>query len=108
MRSDYVLYIVAIICFIAAAYTAIINTETQLYISALVILGIIFIGLGYMARPKKVTLTAATSIPSPSPPEPPSETMQPKTELKKEEPKKPTTKTRTRKKKATRRRKKKT
>jgi hypothetical protein len=107
MRSDYALYVVAIICFIAAVYTAVITTETQLYISALAILGIIFIGLGYMARPKKATHTSATAIPSPPPPEPPSETVQPKTELK-EEPKKPATKKRARKKRTTRRRKKKT
>ncbi len=72
MRSDYALYVVAIICFIIAAYAATITSE--LYIYAIAVLGIIFIGLGYMARPKSATL--APSKPPPPPPPPQPETQQ--------------------------------
>lgn len=107
MRTDYALYVVAIVCFIIAIYTATQPGDTQLYISAITILGIIFIGLGYMARPKETTLTPTTPTPSPPSEPSPKQTPQPKTELTKE-PKKASTKKRARKKKTTRRRKKKT
>lgn len=84
MRSDYALYVVAVICFIIAAYAATITSE--LYIYAIAVLGIIFIGLGYMARPKSATL--APSKPPPPPLTPP-ETQQ------KAEPKEQPTQTQT-------------
>ncbi|UCE96228.1 MAG: hypothetical protein JSV51_01050 [Candidatus Bathyarchaeota archaeon] len=98
MRSDYALYIVAIICFIVAVYTTTLSIETPLYISALAVLGIIFIGLGYMSRPKKTTLTI---IPA-SQPTPPESAPESKTETEK------TAAKRTTRKRKTRRRKKKT
>lgn len=103
MRSDYTLYFVAVICLIVAAYTAIISLITPLYIYAIVVLGIVFIGLGYMARPKGTTLTTTSSIPSSSPKLSPVPITHPKTE-----PKKAPIKKRARKKKATRKRKTKT
>jgi len=107
MRSDFTLYFVAAICLIVAAYTAIISLITPLYIYAIVVLGIVFIGLGYMVRPKGTTLTTTSSIPSSSPKLSPAPITQPKTELK-EEPKKTPIKKRARKKKTTRKRKTKT
>ena len=100
MRTDYILYGVAILCFIAAAYAATITTE--LYIYAIAVLGIVFIGLGYMARPKEVISSTATPTFQPTPP-PPKPSPNPKPETTKApplapEPKKPATKKRTRKK----------
>lgn len=107
MRSDYALYVVAIICFIIAAYTATTNIEIQLYVYAIAVLGIIFIGLGYMAKSKNTTVPQAAPTPPLSPPELQSkQTKQLKTETI-EEPKE-TLKKKARKKKTTRRRKKKT
>jgi len=102
MRSDYALYVVAIICFIVAIYTTTINLESTLYIYAIAVLGIVFVGLGYIARPKKPTLTTVTSPPSPTELSPEPETP-PKTEQKET-----STKKRARKKRTTRGRKKKT
>lgn len=110
MRSDYILYGVAILCFIAAAYTATITTE--LYVYAIAVLGIVFIGLGYMARPKELVSSTATPTlqPAPPPPKPSSKpSSNPKTEAKEEtatKTKKTTTKKRTRKKRSRSKRKK--
>ena len=79
MRSDYMLYAVAVIFFIltgvvAAAYSA----EQQLWIVIPAILGLVFIGLGYTQRPKPTstptappTTTETTAIVAPSPMPPP-------------------------------------
>ncbi len=103
MRSDIALYIIALICFIAAIYAYSVLTETQLYLYALTVIGIVFVGLGYLARPK-----STTPLPSASPTPPSSEPTKPKTpqktEAKKEPEKTPTRKTRKRR--PTRRRKK--
>lgn len=105
MRSDYALYVVAIICFIVAIYTTTINLDTPLYIYAITVLGIVFVGLGYIARPKKVTLSPMSTTPS-APPRPeqlPETTVKPTKQATKT-----ATKKRARKKKTTRSRKKKT
>jgi hypothetical protein len=77
MRTDYALYVVALIFFIITVYAAI--TMNELYVYALAVVGIVFIGLGYMARPKATI--SAPSAPAPPPPKPaPEATPQPKTE----------------------------
>ena len=65
MRSDYALYIIAIICLLIALLISFMNyaQTTPTYITGDVtdlvimmfsaILGIVFIGLGYVVRPKK-------------------------------------------------------
>ena len=54
MRFDYALYVVAMVCFIIAiyAYVASLAEVTELYLYVLAVIGVVFIGLGYMARPK--------------------------------------------------------
>ena len=103
MRSDYPLYLVATICFIVAVYAYTAFVDTTLYIYALAVLGIVFIGLGYIARPKSAAISPTTVKPI-IPPKPSTEET-PEVEAK-EETKKKTPKKRARKKKATRRRKK--
>ena len=103
MRTDYPLYIVAIICFVVAVYAYTAPTDTTLYIYALAVLGIVFIGLGYIARPKSSVLSP-TEV-KPIIPQKPSTEETPEVEAK-EETKKKTPRKRARKKKATRRRKK--
>jgi disulfide bond formation protein DsbB len=110
MRSDYALYVIAVICFIVAIYTYstsfVVNPELYLY--GLVVLGLVFVGLGYMVRPKQASLQIQPSAPppppspeaSPKPAEPPE--TEPTTEAKK------TSKRTTKKKRTTRRRRKKT
>jgi len=110
MRSDYTLYVVAIACFIIAiyAYTAPLTEVTELHLYAIAVLGVAFVGLGYMARPKQAPLTPAITTAPPSPPTlSPEPTVQKKAEPK-EEPKKASTKKRARKKRTTKKRKKKT
>jgi len=110
MRFDYALYVVAIGCFIIAIYAhlAPLTEVTDLYLYVLAVIGVVFIGLGYMARPKEATLASATIVAPPSPPvSSPEPTVKPKTEPK-EELKKVSTKKRARKKRITRKRKKKT
>jgi hypothetical protein len=104
MRTDYTLYIIAIICFVAAIYAYATLIEIPLYLYALAVLGIIFLGLGYMVRPKSAPIYSSASTP-PSTPELPPKPPKPKPEPEpKEEPKKKSTKKKTRKKKTTRRR----
>jgi len=63
MRSDYALYVVAVICFIisgvSAAYT------TSLWIVTPVVFGLVFIGLGYWQRPKQTVTTQMAVAPPP-------------------------------------------
>ena len=108
MRIDYPLYVVAIICFLVAIYAYVGPlAETELYIYALAVLGIVFVGLGYMARPKERVLSE--TILTPSTPAPPSEPLpadiEPKTKPK--APKKAPVKKRARKKSTKRKRRKK-
>lgn len=66
MRSDYILYIVAIACFFIASYTMTQLGDTQqLYSYAIAVLGMVFVGLGYIARPKKTAISTVTPIPTP-------------------------------------------
>ncbi|HUV98500.1 MAG TPA: hypothetical protein VMW14_03250 [Candidatus Paceibacterota bacterium] len=99
MRTDYALYIAALICFFIGAYAAV-SVEVQLYVYTLAVVGIVFVGLGYMARPK--TTVVAASTPAPSPPKAlPKVEPAPKAETeeeKKEPVKKTTRRTRRRKK----------
>jgi predicted flap endonuclease-1-like 5' DNA nuclease len=63
MRSDYALYVVGVICFIisgvSAAYTA------SLWILTPVVVGLVFIGLGYTQRPKQTATTQMAVAPPP-------------------------------------------
>jgi predicted flap endonuclease-1-like 5' DNA nuclease len=63
MRSDYALYVLAIILFILsgvmAAYQA---QEQQLWIVTTAVLGFVFIGLGYLQRPKQTTIEPTATI----------------------------------------------
>ena len=78
MRSDYMLYAVALIFFILTGVVAYYySTEQQLWIVTTSVLGLAFIGLGYTQRPKptsKATTstikaeTTAITIPTPPPP----------------------------------------
>jgi hypothetical protein len=105
MRADYALYVVALICFLIGAYAIVSVEEVQLYVYALAVVGIVFVGLGYMARPKATVVVAPTPTPpSTQPPEaPPKVEAAPEAEAEKEkqEPVKKTTR-------RTRRRRKKT
>ncbi len=104
MRTDYPLYLIAIICFIGALYAYVTLAQTPLYLYALAVLGIIFLGLGYIVKPKPA------APPSSSTTQPPIKSSlaasQPEPE---EEPEKPSLKkqTRTRRKTTRKRRKKK-
>ncbi len=107
MRSDYPLYAIAILCFIIAVAAYATLSQVQLYVYALAVIGIIFFGLGYMARPKEAMLAPSTPSPAPPPtPEPaPKQQAQQETETL-EKTAKPEAKKTTRK--TTRRRRKKT
>jgi len=77
MRSDYALYMVAIILFIITGIALLYQTE-QLWIVATTVLGLVFIGLGYFLRPKP---KAPTIEARPSPPAPPTPTTPAVTEI---------------------------
>lgn len=68
MRSDYILYIVAVICFLIAGYTTTQQGDTQLYSYAVAVIGIVFVGLGYLARPKSTAISTVTQVPTQSKP----------------------------------------
>ncbi len=70
MRGDYILYVLAAICFILAAYAAFLAYVTVAV--GLVILGAVFIGMGYWTRPKEITPTTLEAPAPPKPPEQPS------------------------------------
>jgi predicted flap endonuclease-1-like 5' DNA nuclease len=81
MRSDYALYVVAIIFFILTAIVLAYQVELrELWITTTAILGLLFIGLGYTQRPKPRSM----AIKAPPPPAPPSATP-PAVEIVKEE-----------------------
>ncbi len=72
MRSDYMLYVVAIIFFVlTGAVAAIYWTEQQLWVVTTGVLGLVFIGLGYTQRPKHAmpptTTTTTTSLATTAP-----------------------------------------
>jgi replicative superfamily II helicase len=62
MRIDYVLYVLALVCFIAAGSITLYQiAETQLWVVAIAILGFIFLGIGYLQKP----VGTITTEPSP-------------------------------------------
>ena len=67
MRLDYVLYIVAIICFIITGGVAYAATQQQLWIVIPTVVGLAFIGIGYTQRPKEETITQMAVAPPPPP-----------------------------------------
>lgn len=114
MRSDYIMYIIAVICFIIAGYTITQSGETiQLSSYAVTVVGIVFVGLGYLARPKSTPISAVTPVSTQSKPAKLSskeeKTLRAETEKKaaKQTPKKRTTRKTTTRKKTTRKRRKK-
>jgi len=110
VRPDYALYVVAIICFGIAiiAYLAPLTGVTELYLYGLAVLGIIFVGFGYIARPKTAAVSPAKSSTAPASQEsPPRQTSEAQAKPA-AEPKETTPKKRARKRSATRRRRKKT
>ena len=65
MRSDYVLYSVALVCMISSAFfffqNYLVPPEMEVIIpSALLVLGLAFVGLGYLMRPGKTGPTPLT------------------------------------------------
>ncbi|MDI6847982.1 MAG: hypothetical protein QMD23_07660, partial [Candidatus Bathyarchaeia archaeon] len=63
MRSDYALYTVAIIFFIITGVVLAYPVEyTELWTVATVVLGLLFIGLGYSQRPKSMVTTIETPL----------------------------------------------
>jgi predicted flap endonuclease-1-like 5' DNA nuclease len=79
MRSDYALYTVAIIFFIITGIALALELpelETSVSVVASVVLGLLFIGLGYSQRPK----TEAMAIKAPSVPTAPTVIAEEKTE----------------------------
>ena len=78
MRSDYALYVVAVICFILVAvvfagsteYAGYLPMETQITMvttAVLAILGLISAGAGYLVRPEEMILTPPPHPPAPKP-----------------------------------------
>jgi len=67
MRSDYVLYVVAIIFFIITAAVTTYAITQQLWIVTTAVIGLAFIGLGYSQRPKQATAPVTTNVPPPPP-----------------------------------------
>ncbi len=84
MRSDFALYVIAIVFFILTGVVVAYSVEQQLWIVTTAVLGLVFIGLGYTQRPKQMvsTETAPTLT---SPPPPPSVSTSVKEEPKKEQ-----------------------
>jgi len=72
MRSDYALYVVAVIFFLLTAIAAglLVNQPEQpVWVVATAVLGLLFIGIGYSQKPK--LKAAAMEISPPAPPAPP-------------------------------------
>ena len=74
MRLDYVLYVVAIMCFIVtgavAAYATTQAQDQNLWIVTATVVGLAFIGVGYTQRPREGTQTQIAVSPPPPPPIP--------------------------------------
>ncbi len=71
MRSDYALYVIAIVFFILTSVVVAYSDEQQLWIVTTAVLGLVFIGLGYTQRPKQIISTEAAPTLTPPPPPPP-------------------------------------
>ena len=70
MRSDYALYMVAVIFFVITAISfALVPTEFERNLSVVTttVLGLLFIGLGYTQRPKPKVTAIKAPPPAPSP-----------------------------------------
>jgi predicted flap endonuclease-1-like 5' DNA nuclease len=70
MRSDYILYVLAVVFFFLAAvsYTMVKDQNEQIiWIGTSVVLGLISIGLGYYERPKAKTVAPQPAVPVPQP-----------------------------------------
>jgi predicted flap endonuclease-1-like 5' DNA nuclease len=72
MRSDYALYVVAVICFILAAvvfagYPAMETQITMVATAVLAILGLVSAGAGYLVRPEERILAPPPPPPAPKP-----------------------------------------
>lgn len=80
MRSDYALYMVAIIFFIVTGMS--LALAENLWVVATAILGFLFIGLGYTQKPKPQAITVEARPQAPAPEMP---TPSPVTEVMKEE-----------------------
>jgi len=83
MRSDYILYIVAIIFFAITGIGALMLADPErLWIVSTAVLGFLFIGLGYIQRPRPraIRVEVPPQVPAPAMPPPP-----PVTEVAKEE-----------------------
>jgi predicted flap endonuclease-1-like 5' DNA nuclease len=73
MRSDYALYIVAVIFFLITLLSfalALAEVERNLWVVTTVVLGLLFMGLGYTQRPKIQTMPLAPPPPQPTMPTP--------------------------------------
>ncbi|MEM3665806.1 MAG: helix-hairpin-helix domain-containing protein [Candidatus Bathyarchaeia archaeon] len=69
MRSDYILYTIAIIFFIITGIIVVkVETQRNLWIVTTIVLGLFFIGIGYTQRPKRHAITAEAPPPQPPPP----------------------------------------
>lgn len=63
MRSDYVLYTIAVIFFILTTVAAMaLEEQRELSIITTAVLGLLFIGLGYSQRPRAVAMTTETPL----------------------------------------------
>ena len=72
MRSDYALYVVAIICFILAAvvfagYPGMTEDISMVTTAVLVVLALISAGAGYLVRPEEMVSPPPTRPPAPKP-----------------------------------------
>lgn len=70
MRSDYTLYVLAVVFFIltAVSFTMVKDQNEQtIWIGTTVVLGIISIGLGYYERPKAKKVAPQPAVPAPQP-----------------------------------------
>ncbi len=77
MRSDHMLYAVAIICFVITgiSFAILVDFERNLSVVTTVIFGILFTGLGFMQRPRPQTATI--EVPTFATAPPPQPTAQP-------------------------------
>jgi predicted flap endonuclease-1-like 5' DNA nuclease len=83
MRLDYVLYALAIICFIVTGAVAAYAATQQLWIVTTAVIGLAFIGIGYTQRPRgEPEKTMAVSPPPPPPTLPTPKPIETKTETK--------------------------
>lgn len=60
MRTDYVLYVVAVILFIITGIVAVYSVEQTLWIASTAVLGLFFAGLGLSQRPKTQSIAVET------------------------------------------------